>query len=160
VKKSTAFLTTVIGALALSVFAMAAEQNPVTLLPGMRPADRIGTPPSVVSALPQPVISNLFNAPNPVDTRKSGLAGQTEIAYTLAGDFKVTITLYDLLGFKVRSWAFHPGETGGRMGVNTVLWNGTNEAGQKVSKGGYLAMVEVETPVTIATALRKIAVIH
>ena len=156
---STVFLA-LFSTTAFAVAVPATECNPVLLLPGMRPADRARSAHSVVSKLPQPVISDLRNAPNPFDSRKAGLEGQTEISYTLAGDFPVTLTLYDLTGYKVRAWSFRPGEMGGRMGPNALRWDGTNAAGNKTSKGGYLATVAVDTPVTIATALRKIAVIH
>ena len=102
----------------------------------------------------------MTNYPNPFDSRKSGLEGETTIAYSLAQDSKVSMVLYDLLGYRVRGWAFHPGEMGAKLGSNQVLWDGTNEAGQKVSKGGYMAEIQVETPNTTATVIRKIGVIH
>ncbi len=112
------------------------------------------------SALPTPVITDLSNTPNPFDSRLNGLSGQTALSYTLAGDYNVTITLYDLVGYRVRSWDYKPGENGGRVGPNTVLWDGTSEDGRKVAKGGYLAEIQIETPQTTVTAIRKIGVIH
>ena len=130
--------------------------QPVSLLPGMR------AKPAATSeaSLPAPIISDLTNAPNPFDSRLGGLAGQTEISYALTGNYVVSINLYDLLGQRVRSWGFRPGENGGRSGNNTVLWDGTNETGRKVSKGGYIAEIQIETPQTDVTAIRKIGVIH
>ena len=52
------------------------------------------------------------------------------------------------------------GQSGGAAGQNAFMWDGTNEAGQKVSKGGYLAQIEIETPETFVTVIRKIGVIH
>jgi hypothetical protein len=126
--------------------------NPVQRLPGMSPLP--------INALPLPVITDLSNAPNPFDSRQGGLLGQTRISYELAQDAKVTIEIYTLLGSKVRGWDFTPGANGAQKGFNSVMWDGTNGAGQKVSKGGYLAQVVVETPQTTATAIRKIGVIH
>ncbi len=61
--------------------------------------------------------------------------------YTLSKDLPVRVTLYDLFGFRVRRWDFSAGQTGGRAGQNSFSWDGTNESGQKVSKGGYLAQI-------------------
>ncbi len=133
--------------------------NPLIHLPGMRsniPTVHRTTPP----ALPRALLSEVTNAPNPFDSRKPGPEGQTRVSYVLDRDAPVRVTLYDLLGFRVRRWEFSPGQEGSRSGANSFLWDGTNEAGQKVSKGGYLAQIEVETPQGIATAIRKIGVIH
>ena len=132
----------------------------------MRPATpRQGVPGAIAygaaaNALPEPLIADVTNMPNPFDSRKSGLGGQTAISYQLAQNANVTATLYDLFGYKVREWSIRPGDQGGRQGLNTLMWDGTNEAGQKVSKGGYIAQIVVETPTTVVTAARKIGVIH
>jgi len=137
----------------------AKDQNPLVLLPGMSPLPRTTLPASSVS-MPQEVISQVTNYPNPFDSRKPGLEGETAIAYSLAQDAKVSMVLYDLLGRRVREWSFPSGDMGGRLGSNQVLWDGTNETGQKVSKGGYIAEIQVETSSTTATVIRKIGVIH
>ena len=130
--------------------------NPVNRLPGMSNPATVAP----VAALPQPLISRLTNYPNPFDSRKSGLEGQTIISYELAQDAQVSMDMYDLLGHKVRIWDFAPGTSGGRQGVNTIYWDGTNAAGQKVSKGGYIAQIVIETSQTTVTVIRKIGVIH
>jgi len=126
--------------------------NPVQNLPGMSGPH--------AAALPQPVITDVTNYPNPFDSRKAGLEGETVIAYSLAKDAKVSIEIYDLLGHKVRGWDLAAGTNGGHQGANTLNWDGTNGAGQKVSKGGYLAQIVIQTPETTATVIRKIGVIH
>jgi hypothetical protein len=131
---------------------------PLMSLPGMRSFPQETS--RAAEALPQPVISDVINIPNPFDSRKPGREGQTEIAYRLDRDVPVTVTLYDLLGFRVRRWQFAMGQSGGRQGVNSFLWDGTNETGRKVSKGGYLAQIEIELPGTVVTTIRKIGVIH
>jgi hypothetical protein len=118
------------------------------------------SPEIIPTGLPQPVISDVVNIPNPFDIRKGGHDGQTEISYSLLRDLPVNITLYDLLGKQVRHWHFAPGNNGGRSGFNNFWWDGTNEAGQKVSKGGYLAQFEIDLPGTVVTVVRKIGVIH
>jgi hypothetical protein len=128
--------------------------NPVHRLPGM------SSPQAPVDPLPQPLVTDFSNAPNPFDSRRASLAGQTQISYQLAKDAKVSLEIFDLLGHKVCGWTYLPGMNGGRQGANTLLWDGTNASGQKVSKGGYLAEIVIETPETTVTAIRKIGVIH
>jgi hypothetical protein len=110
--------------------------------------------------LPGPLLFDVTSAPNPFDSRKSGTSGQTRISWTLAADYPVTVTLYDLMGFQVRRWTFRPGETGSKSGANELWWDGTNAAGQKCAKGGYIAQIEAETPHGFASAVRKIGLIH
>jgi hypothetical protein len=136
-----------------------AENNPVARLPGMSPAPK-STRLAPPSSFPREIITDVMNVPNPVDTRRAGMEGQTQISYRLVGDYPVSVTMYDLVGHRVREWTFRAGDNGARTGLNAFLWDGTNEAGQKVSKGGYLAQIEIVTPETVVTALRKIAVIH
>jgi len=133
--------------------------NPLMQLPGMSPTPK-GLTFSIQPPLPQALITDVSNAPNPFDSRKGGLAGQTRISYTLSQDASVRVTLYDLLGFRIRRWDFSAGQNGGKSGANAFQWDGTNEAGQKVSKGGYIAQIEIETPETVVTVIRKIGVIH
>ena len=139
--------------------------NPLMMLPGMRPAPAvipsgaIGSPMSATigtAALPLPLVSEFSNAPNPFDSRQ----GSTTIGYLLAQDSRTTLTIYDLLGKKVLTWNFSAGQNGGKAGANTLPWDGTNETGRKVSKGGYIVELAIESPQGSATALRKIGVIH
>lgn len=132
--------------------------TPLMMLPGMRSMPT--TPPALADPLPAPLISDVLNVPNPFDSRKPGREGQTQIIYRLNRDTRVTVTLYSLLGSRVQRWTFQAGEMGGKVGLNSFWWDGTNESGQKVSKGGYLAQIEMETPETVATVIRKIGVIH
>jgi hypothetical protein len=132
--------------------------NPVMMLPGMRALSSTNLP--GYEPLPKPLISDVTNYPNPFDSRKSGLEGQTQIAYRLDQNAPVTVTLYDLMGFRVRRWQFSPGQNGGLEGSNVFPWDGTNEMGQKVSKGGYLAQIEVDLPGATVTVIRKIGLIH
>lgn len=130
------------------------SQHPLRMLPGMVTAS------APAPSLPVSLISDIYNAPNPFDSRKPGLEGMTQISYTLSSDGPVSINLYDLLGRKVREWTFNSGQPGARTGTNQLLWDGTDESGRKVSKGGYLAQIEVETPRGFASGLLKIGVIH
>ena len=131
---------------------------PVMQLPGMRTMTPSET--RTLESLPQPLITDVINIPNPFDSRKSGPTGQTQVAYRLDRDVPVTVTLYDLLGFRVRRWSFGAGQNGGRQGVNTFWWDGTDETGRKVSKGGYIAQIEIDLPGAAVSVIRKIGVIH
>jgi hypothetical protein len=115
---------------------------------------------SVAAVLPIPLIQSVTNAPNPFDSRRGGLEGQTQLSFVLVADSTVQVTVYDLFGFKVREWGFRPGEEGGRAGQNNVVWDGTNAMGQHVSKGGYIARIVVTTAAGTSTTRRKIGVIH
>jgi len=112
------------------------------------------------SGLPGPLIQNVFNAPNPFDSRLAGFEGQTRISYVLLEEARVTITLFDLFGHRVQQWSYAASDSGGRAGENQMFWDGTNAAGQKVSKGGYLARIEVVSASGTTATIRKIGVIH
>jgi hypothetical protein len=125
----------------------------------------------VTVSIPAEVLTNVSNYPNPVNLR----TGQTEtyVTYTMNQDADVTITLYDLLGYKVYEWNCPRGEMwsgtgkkfidgkgkGGAAGVNVVIWNIRNEAGDLVSKGGYIAHIKVKSSKGEVTTMRKIGVI-
>ncbi|MEK7288427.1 MAG: hypothetical protein AAB091_07710, partial [Elusimicrobiota bacterium] len=103
-------------------------------------------------------IKNVSNFPNPVDIRQGDY---TTITYLLGADSEVTITIYDLLGYKVREWQFSAGDpNGGRAGPVFLKWYGDTDGGEKVAKGGYIARIEVKSPKGSASVIRKIGVIH
>ncbi|MFQ3676038.1 MAG: fibronectin type III domain-containing protein, partial [Endomicrobiia bacterium] len=115
------------------------------------------------TGLPEEVISQVSNYPNPVDTRRGGEEGKTHIVYVLNQDAEVTITIFDLLGYKVTEWTYKPGEEGGRKGANKIPpdgWAGVNQSGQKVAKGGYIAQIKVKSDRGVITAIRKIGIIR
>ncbi|MBI4395978.1 MAG: hypothetical protein HY548_02710, partial [Elusimicrobia bacterium] len=108
------------------------------------------------TGLPDETISEVYNYPNPADTRIS----PTYITYLLNEDANVTVTLYDLLGYKVKQWEFPAGTQGGRTGPNSYPWDGTNDDGTKVSAGGYILRIEVRGSKGTTTVIRKIGIIH
>ncbi|HOW89495.1 MAG TPA: hypothetical protein PL037_04365, partial [Elusimicrobiales bacterium] len=114
----------------------------------------------VATGVMSAVLSAVTNYPNPVDTRKGGAEGKTNISYTLGFDADVTITLYDLLGYMVKEYKFSSGSEGGRAGPNVVVWDGRNDLGSFVSKGGYIARVKASGSKGSAIIIRKIGVIH
>ena len=100
-------------------------------------------------------IGALTNYPNPFNSRIE----ETFISYRLPQDLPVRIRIYDLFGFLVREFNLSPGDMGARLGENKVRWDGTDESGQKVAKGGYVCQVTVEGDQP-ARAVRKIGVVH
>ncbi|MCB4791980.1 MAG: hypothetical protein LHV68_08840 [Elusimicrobia bacterium] len=92
------------------------------------------------------------NYPNPFDSRN----GFTTIVYSFSKEGRGRMLIYDLLGNLVKEY---PIENSG-TGANKLVWDGTNEAGQKVAKGGYVCVVEVLTSSNKVLSIRKIGVIH
>jgi len=115
---------------------------------------------AAVTGLPAEVISGVSNYPNPFDTRLGGEQGKTHITYILNQDADVTITLYDLLGYKVMEMVFGKGQEGGKQGPNDVTWEGKNELGDFVARGGYIALIKAVGATGTKTEYRKIGVIH
>ena len=101
------------------------------------------------------LIDQLANYPNPFDSRRE----ETFITYHLPQDYPVRVKIYDLFGYQVKEFRFYPGEMGGREGVNNIRWDGSNESGDKVSKGGYICRVTVEGDRPV-NGVRKIGVIR
>ena len=106
------------------------------------------------------IITGVSNYPNPFDTRKGGASGKTTITYTLNADSDVTITVYDLLGYVVKTMNYNSGSAGGMAGPNFVTWDGRNGSGNLVSKGGYVARIKVKSPGGSSEVIRKIGVVH
>ncbi|MEK7389907.1 MAG: FlgD immunoglobulin-like domain containing protein, partial [Elusimicrobiota bacterium] len=106
------------------------------------------------------ILTGVSNYPNPFDSRKGGELGRTKITYTLNSDADVTITIYDALGYLVKTLTASPGTEGGKAGQNFVPWDGRNDAGALVAKGGYTARIKAKASSGSATVIRKIGVIH
>ena len=74
---------------------------------------------------------------------------QTYIAYHLAEDSDVTLTVFDLRGRRVRT--LHAGNQ--RAGSYHVYWHGADDAGMRVSSGGYLIRMQAGTVTQIQKVL-------
>lgn len=116
------------------------------------------TPGRVSGFIPQSdLLSDVSNFPNPF----SSSFQNTTITYRLREDARVVVSIFDLLGSPVQELAFEAGQENARAGLPArIIWDGTNEAGEKVSRGGYLCRIRVESPSGVAESVRKIAVIH
>jgi len=104
-----------------------------------------------ISPLPEG-FKALMNYPNPFDSRLES----TTILFNLESDSAVSARIYDLFGNIVRDYNF------GMIsrGPNRLIWDGTNEAGDKVSKGGYICVMQITGDQVKVVASRKIGVIH
>jgi flagellar hook assembly protein FlgD len=104
------------------------------------------------AATSQDIIRIVTNYPNPFDSR----SGATTIVYDLPVESEVQITIYDLLGGTVREYPARREQAGLRQ----IMWDGTNESGDKVAKGGYLCVVNIAANDARVLATRKIGVVH
>ncbi len=88
------------------------------------------------------VIFNVSNYPNPFYSAFQ----TTKIVFSLNQNIDASITIYDSLGHFVRRFdstaITKEGATSGSGFFCSVDWDGRNESGQFVSKGGYFAVIE------------------
>ena len=77
------------------------------------------------------------NYPNPFNPT-------TTIRYGLKGDGQVTLTIYNMLGQKVRTLV----NGYQNAGFREVVWNGTNDLGNRVASGVYFYRLEAQDFVT------------
>jgi len=75
------------------------------------------------------------NYPNPFNQT-------TKIEFTLAKSGFVSLSIYDLLGRKVRTLASEHLPSG----YKSVLWDGRNDSGEDVASGIYFYRIKVEDP--------------
>jgi len=65
-----------------------------------------------------------------------------KLSYELAEDASVKVTIYTLLGARVRDLTLAAGTPGGTRGLNEVAWDGRNGNGDLVLPGVYVARIE------------------
>jgi hypothetical protein len=114
----------------------------------------------VATSIGNQLIQKVDAYPNPVDLRKGGREGKITIAYILNDDAEVVISIYDLLGNLVKEVKFSRGQKGAQMGSNYFDWDGRNDLGGIVSKGGYIVRIKASSPKGSSTITKKIGVIH
>jgi flagellar hook assembly protein FlgD len=105
---------------------------------------------SAVSAIE--VYNIITNYPNPFNSRQEN----TTILYTLTADCEVKTKIYDLFGNQVRDYP-QKVET---AGIKRLVWDGTDDSGSKVAKGGYICIVEIMNDGVKVMATRKIGIVH
>jgi flagellar hook assembly protein FlgD len=112
-----------------------------------------GAPRCVALAqLPQQLAVSVTNYPNPFDSRSE----RTTILFSLAQESQVYVAIYDLLGNLVRQFPSMIEEAG----TTSIVWDGTNEAREKVAKGGYLVLIVANSESGTVQAIRKVGVLH
>jgi bacillolysin len=84
------------------------------------------------------------NYPNPFNP-------STKIAYDVPSRSHVQLTIYDLLGQRVRTLV----NSEQAIGTYSVSWDGTNETGVRVSSGMYIYRLEAADGSGLATVLSK-----
>jgi hypothetical protein len=86
----------------------------------------------------QPIIPNQFvlcqNYPNPFNP-------STTMSYLLPERSSVVLTIYDIQGRQIKSYTF----SAQSAGVQSVVWDGTNNSGNLVSSGIYVYRVTVSS---------------
>jgi glucuronoarabinoxylan endo-1,4-beta-xylanase len=82
------------------------------------------------------------NYPNPFST-------STAISYQINKQSDVTVTVYDILGREIRTFA--AGDQG--AGPHGVLWDGKNNAGEIVSRGVYFYQLRVQNQTLVRKML-------
>ncbi|MCX5788846.1 MAG: hypothetical protein NTX64_10130, partial [Elusimicrobia bacterium] len=71
-------------------------------------------------------ISNVSSYPNPVDSR----VAPATIVYTLSASADTELQVVDAFGVKVRGMKFGAGSQGGKAGLNSVSWDGSDDSGR------------------------------
>lgn len=112
--------------------------------------------PNFLYALPEENIVSFSSQPNPFDSRNQNAT----IMYYLTADADAVLKIFDLLGMLVKEYRFSNGENGAKRGWNRVNWNGENDVGRKVSKGGYICFLEVNIDGSRSKGIYKIGVVH
>ena len=86
---------------------------------------------------------NLFpNFPNPFNH-------ETKITYYLPASTKVTITIFDTRGRRIKSWGFHSQE----QGYHTLKWDGKNDSGIEGASGMYFIQLYAQNNYKTTKAL-------
>ena len=90
---------------------------------------------------PKEVIYNASFFPNPF---KADI-DEGQLFYELNDDTNVSIKIYDALGHFIKEMGFGAGQMGGNSAQpNLIKWDGSNQLGEKVAKGGYTIVIQAE----------------
>jgi len=83
------------------------------------------------------IIGPVTNTPNPFNPR----TGTTSIKYTLSKDADIILYIYNIRGERVWQKIISAGSSGGRVGLNEVVWNGLTDFNSVAGFGVYILMV-------------------
>jgi flagellar hook assembly protein FlgD len=108
----------------------------------LTPSSSISVTVVVVTGKSEPLLPDAFslsqNYPNPFNS-------ETEIEYTLPKDCHVELTLYNILGQKVKTLVNQYQDAGYKM----VHWNSRDDEGNEVASGIYFYKIEAERYVSV-----------
>jgi hypothetical protein len=99
---------------------------------------------SVTSAALPETFALLQNYPNPFNP-------ETRISYQLSDDAEIRLEVYDMLGVKVRTLVSGVQSAG----HHTASWNATDDAGNRVPSGVYLARMTARNSETNWNDMKK-----
>ncbi len=104
------------------------------------------------------VLSNVSNFPNPFNSRKQN----TTLFYYLNQDTGIEVRIYDSMGHFVRKYNYTSGIISKSVkGDCSMDWDGKNEQGEYVAKGGYFVVIEApDTKGEEKKVIRMVGVIH
>lgn len=116
------------GNLAVLKFKLKDKESSINVLGNAKLNDNVNAELNAVKVKEIPTSFALSqNYPNPFNPT-------TTIKYQVAENAKVSLTIYDMLGQKVKTLIDNEQEAG----YYTVRWDGTNESGSKVTSGIYI----------------------
>jgi len=95
---------------------------------------------------------SFWSFPNPFAAGREN----TTLVWILPAEGDTRIWIYDVLGNRVASWHFASGSSGGRTGVNRLIWSGADARGKTIAAGSYVAVLDSASGGRSTTALRKI----
>jgi len=113
----------------------------------------------IETALVDPTASGgtITNYPNPFHPGEAS----TTIAYKLDADASVRMRIFTLSGRLVLEERFDPGQPGGAVGLNEVVWDGRNGDKDEVASGGYILEIHAEgNGETLHLMRRKVGVVR
>jgi hypothetical protein len=110
---------------------------------------------SIQTSKPVDTLTKLSNYPNPFNSNLK----DTTIVYFLNQDMDITIKIYNIYGKKVYEKNCFSSENGGSEGNNEIIWDGTDQAGNRLPMGSY-PMVIYDGKTKAILDQRVIGVIH
>ena len=135
-----------------------AQSSPVTVRTVNSAITTFGVFRVTSQAIPQPGITEFFNAPNPFSPYEGN---GTELHYILGDNSEMVITIYDLFGNLVRKFDFASGTAlKSQLGQNIWSWDGRNGQGDVVANGGYIIQMRAkDSQGNVTVVKRKIGVV-
>ena len=105
-------------------------------------------------------LSGVMADPNPFSPNGDGLYDETRIGFFLSRDADwVTVEIYDVAGTEVRTIRWQQGLTTDGRNAFEIVWDGTDDDGDLVPYGIYVARVEVRFKVEPLNERKNIPIV-